>query len=87
MAAGPAHPEPLLRNGRGHNSERAAYRKEKQNKIKQNKRRSRREGGSFPALDVAVRGCDTNKLTEPLLQLQEGVANLLRMTEQNMERT
>ena len=27
MAAEPARPEPVLRNGRGHNSERPAYRK------------------------------------------------------------
>ena len=29
MAAEPARPEPVLRNGRGHNSERPVYRKEK----------------------------------------------------------
>ena len=29
MAAEPARPEPVLRNGRGHNSERPAYRKKK----------------------------------------------------------
>ena len=29
MAAGPARPEPVLRNGRGHNSESPAYRKNK----------------------------------------------------------
>ena len=29
MAAEPARPEPVLRNGRGHNSERPTYRKEK----------------------------------------------------------
>ena len=34
MATEPAHPEPVLRNRRGHNSERPAYRK---NKTKQNK--------------------------------------------------
>ena len=29
MAAEPVRPEPVLRNGRGHNSERPAYRKKK----------------------------------------------------------
>ena len=29
MVAEPARPEPVLRNGRGHNSERPAYRKKK----------------------------------------------------------
>ena len=41
MAAEPAHPEPVLRDGRGHSSERPAYRKKnkKQNKktTKENK--------------------------------------------------
>ena len=32
MAAEPAHLEPVLRSGRGHNSERPAYHKNKQNK-------------------------------------------------------
>ena len=32
MAAEPACPEPVLRNGRGHNSERPAYRKKKKGK-------------------------------------------------------
>ena len=30
MAAEPARPEPVLHNGRGHNSERPAYRKKKE---------------------------------------------------------
>ena len=33
MAAEPARPEPVLRNGRGHNSERPAYRKKKKKKV------------------------------------------------------
>ena len=33
MAAEPARPEPVLRNGRGHNSERPAYRKKNKNPI------------------------------------------------------
>ena len=31
MAAEPARPEPVLRNGRGHDSERPVYRKKKKN--------------------------------------------------------
>ena len=34
MAAEPARPGPVLRNGRGHNSKRPAYRKETTNKQK-----------------------------------------------------
>ena len=34
MAAEPARPEPVLRNGRGHNSERPAYRKKKKIKVR-----------------------------------------------------
>ena len=34
MASEPAHPEPVLRNGRGHTSERTAYRKKKKKKKK-----------------------------------------------------
>ena len=32
MAAEPAHPEPVLHDGRGHNSERPVYRKKKKRK-------------------------------------------------------
>ena len=35
MAVEPACPEPVLRNGRGHNSERPAYRKKKKKKKKE----------------------------------------------------
>ena len=34
MATEPARPEPVLRNGRGHNSERPVYRKKKKKKKK-----------------------------------------------------
>ena len=37
MAAGPARPEPVLHNGRGHNSERPAYHKIKKKKSDKNK--------------------------------------------------
>ena len=34
MAAEPAHPEPMLHNGRGHNSERPVYSKKKKKERK-----------------------------------------------------
>ena len=54
MAAKPVRPEPVLRNGRGHDSERPAYRKKKKKKKKKEKKKKKR--GWDPGQGSVVRG-------------------------------